>query len=538
MTRVGGPAVVALLVVALVVMALLVGPLALSGPPATAAHHVPAAGIESVGRAPVWAQDSPVRRLAGSERTATAAAIALDGWDVASTTVVVDGWDPVAALVGAHLAARLDAPVLLGATGPLPLATATALDALGSTDLVVVGAAEVADDAVSGTLTRVTAANPSALAVAALEVVPGTSAMPVLVASQATFADALSAANLGPARLLLTDPAELSAATAEALEELAAGEVVVVGGEAAVGPAVADAIRALGAQVSRLAGPDRYGTSVAAERPSAATVVLASGQDVADAIAAVPWAARRGASVLLTTHDELPTVVLATLEADPGRSVVVLGGRAAVGDFVDRQAAAAMSGGPAAGFTGGVRALTAAEVEAMDGVVWRPGCPVALDALRVVDLAHWTFEGDVADGRLVVQADHAADVLGVMGALFDARFPLAQVVPAEAFGGDDDASMAVNNTSAFNCRVVAGTATFSEHAYGAAVDLNPVQNPYVRGDVVEPEAGRQFLDRADVRPGMIVRPGPVVGAFEAIGWGWGADFSTSADYQHFSATGR
>ncbi|CAN5140046.1 hypothetical protein BH23ACT9_BH23ACT9_26430 [soil metagenome] len=175
----------------------------------------------------------------------------------------------------------------------------------------------------------------------------------------------------------------------------------------------------------------------------------------------------------------------------------------------------------------------------MTGPVWRPGCPVELDDLQVLEFAHWTFEDAVVDdGRLVLHADHAPAVRSAMGALFDARFPLHQVVPIEQFGGDDDASMAANNSSAFNCRYVGGTSTWSEHAHGRAIDLNPVQNPFVRGALVAPPAAESYLNRADVRPGMIVRPGPVTDAFAAIGWGWGADFSTSDDYQHFSATGR
>jgi hypothetical protein len=479
--------------------------------------------------------DVEVRRLAGGDRASTAAAIALDGWTSADTAVVVDGWDDAAALAGAHLAARLDVPVLVSGT-ELPEVTAEALDVLGVDDVVVVGGAALPPSTVGGGVTRLD--DPDPVALAARVAVEGPDA-PVVLVSAATFADALSAANLAPARLLMTAPDELSADASRALDDLGATEVVLVGGEAAISPAVVDELESMGIGGPRVSGSDRYATSLATARTGAATVAIASGQVAADAIALVPWAARRGAAVILTTRAELPGGVEGWLRTSGAAEAVVAGGTAAVGGFVDRQVGSALAGGPPAGYASHIRALTAEEVAAMEGVSWRPGCPVDREALRVLELAHWTFAADVVwDGQLVLHVDHVADVDRVMSRLFDARFPIERIEPIEAYGGDDDASMAANNSSAFNCRFVGGTTRWSEHAHGRAVDINPIQNPFVRGDVVEPPAGRAFLDRSDVRPGMIVRPGPVVEAFAEIGWGWGADFSTSDDHQHFSSTGR
>jgi D-alanyl-D-alanine carboxypeptidase len=108
----------------------------------------------------------------------------------------------------------------------------------------------------------------------------------------------------------------------------------------------------------------------------------------------------------------------------------------------------------------------------------------------------------------------------------------------EAYKGSDDASMAADNTSGFNCRRVFAGGPWSAHAYGLAIDLNPVENPYVHRGVVEPPAGRRYLDRAKRRRGMVVAGGAVVRAFAAIGWPWGGHWTSSKDYQHFSATGR
>jgi hypothetical protein len=99
-------------------------------------------------------------------------------------------------------------------------------------------------------------------------------------------------------------------------------------------------------------------------------------------------------------------------------------------------------------------------------------------------------------------------------------------------GGSDDASMAADNSSAFNFRVVAGTGTLSQHALGLAIDLNPVKNPWRKPDRIVPPAGAAFADRRDIRPGMIVRPGPVVAAFDELGWEWGGDWRHAFDDHH------
>ena len=95
-----------------------------------------------------------------------------------------------------------------------------------------------------------------------------------------------------------------------------------------------------------------------------------------------------------------------------------------------------------------------------------------------------------------------------------------------------------NDTSAFACRPVRGQTTWSEHAYGRAIDVNPFINPYVKGSLVLPELAGAYTDRTRDVPGMIVAGGPVVQAFRDAGFGWGGNFSSLKDYQHFSTTGR
>lgn len=170
---------------------------------------------------------------------------------------------------------------------------------------------------------------------------------------------------------------------------------------------------------------------------------------------------------------------------------------------------------------------------------WRAECPIGLDELRLVSVTHWTFDGGTLQGELVVHESHAVAITVAFADLFQAQFPIAQMRLVDEYDGDDDRSMAANNTSAFNCRSVSGTSRWSEHAYGNAVDINPVQNPYVtgRGDV-HPPGGTSHTDRHRSTPGLITADGPVVAAFKRIGWKWGGLWTSGRDYQHFSASGR
>jgi hypothetical protein len=170
---------------------------------------------------------------------------------------------------------------------------------------------------------------------------------------------------------------------------------------------------------------------------------------------------------------------------------------------------------------------------------WRRGCPVGPVELRLLRADYWGFDKRVHRGELIVHRDHARRVLVVLGKLFAAGYPIQRLKVVDAYRADDDRSMAANNTSGFNCRRVSGSSSWSEHAFGRAVDLNPLRNPYVtRGGRVSPPAGRPYANRARRAAGMIHANDLVVRAFAAAGWRWGGYWSGSRDYQHFSSTGR
>jgi hypothetical protein len=164
---------------------------------------------------------------------------------------------------------------------------------------------------------------------------------------------------------------------------------------------------------------------------------------------------------------------------------------------------------------------------------------VPIEDLRLLTVTYWGCDRAVNRGELVVNQDAAAAILRVMRALFKARFPIARMQLVDVYHGDDDRSTAADNTSAFNCRIVAGhPGVWSQHAYGRAIDINPLENPEVLSDgTVVPPAGVAYVDRSQRAKGMIVADGVVVRAFATVGWEWGGNWKSFQDYQHFSATG-
>lgn len=169
---------------------------------------------------------------------------------------------------------------------------------------------------------------------------------------------------------------------------------------------------------------------------------------------------------------------------------------------------------------------------------WQPACPVALADLRYVTVSFWGFDGRPHTGELLVHRDAAEGFVGVFRTLFAARYPIEEMRVTTRADLDAPATGDGNDTSAFACRPTRGSTSWSEHAYGKAVDVNPFQNPYTNGTRVLPELASAYLDRANVRPGMIEPGDLITGAFGAIGWEWGGRWRGPTDFMHFSADDR
>lgn len=164
------------------------------------------------------------------------------------------------------------------------------------------------------------------------------------------------------------------------------------------------------------------------------------------------------------------------------------------------------------------------------GNSWKEDGPIALEDLRHVTVTHLDFTGAACRGELIVHAQLAQEVADIFRELYAAGFPVAQVGLIELYGCDDAASMAAGNSSCLNTRKIAGTDRWSNHSWAAAVDINPVQNPYVTAAAALPT--QEYLDRSDLRPGMIVEGDACYNAFTSRGWIWGGHWP-NPDYQHF-----
>jgi hypothetical protein len=173
-------------------------------------------------------------------------------------------------------------------------------------------------------------------------------------------------------------------------------------------------------------------------------------------------------------------------------------------------------------------------LEKMRASTWHPGCPVPPEDLRQLTLSYRDFNGKPATGTLIVHKDVAQEIIQIFQDLFQHGFLIEKMTPVEDYNGDDNASMAANNTSAFNCRDVTGQpGKFSNHSWGRAVDINPLTNPYIKGDTVLPPEGRRYLDRTKEFAGSILSGSFIVKRFAQAGWQWGGTWTDRKDYQHF-----
>lgn len=192
---------------------------------------------------------------------------------------------------------------------------------------------------------------------------------------------------------------------------------------------------------------------------------------------------------------------------------------------------AASPGAPSAPPGDNVGPVTAAEL----GESWRPGCPVEPEQLRRVNVDHIGFDGQVHRGELIVHQDLAPEVIAIFERLHRLGYPVEKIRTVDHYpGADDELSMEDNNTSAFNCRRIPGTNEWSPHAYGRAIDLNPLINPclYASG-YFEPRNAAAYLDRSRSDPGLLHDGDPAVRAFTDRGWRWGGEWTGPLDYQHF-----
>lgn len=176
------------------------------------------------------------------------------------------------------------------------------------------------------------------------------------------------------------------------------------------------------------------------------------------------------------------------------------------------------------------------------GESWRPGCPVPLSDLRLLTVSHWDFEGNTRVGQLVVHREAAPKLAKVFRRLYQLKFPIRHMKLADMYGPKRVRPTDGDITGSFRCRRAvpspcgSGSGNWSNHAYGLAIDVNPMENPYVGCGAVHDSRSAPYTDRSRLRKGMVTPA--VVRAFAAVGWEWGGSWSgDTKDYMHFSHTG-
>ena len=194
-------------------------------------------------------------------------------------------------------------------------------------------------------------------------------------------------------------------------------------------------------------------------------------------------------------------------------------------------------------FQGTIEAIPAALADDMRASTWHHGCPVPISGLRLLTLSYWGFDGAVHEGPMVVNAAAASDIVWVFQQLCAARFPIQEIALSTKYDPNANPNTRTNITGSFNCRPIVtpsgpGT-TFSMHASGLAIDINPLLNPFVGADgTVLNRFSRRYRDRTLDVAGMLHEGDVVVRAFAHIGWSWGGNWTSGQDYMHFSSNGR
>lgn len=164
---------------------------------------------------------------------------------------------------------------------------------------------------------------------------------------------------------------------------------------------------------------------------------------------------------------------------------------------------------------------------------YKDNCPVNFINLRYITLTYIDYQSNKRKGELIVHKDVSQNIISIFRKLYNIKFPIASLNLMYNYNGNDRKSMKLNNTSSFNCRKIAGSKKWSNHAYGKAIDINPLVNPFVQGNYVSPQISKHLKNRSLKRKGMIRKNDEVYKIFKKYGWSWGGEWKKTKDYQHF-----
>ncbi len=181
------------------------------------------------------------------------------------------------------------------------------------------------------------------------------------------------------------------------------------------------------------------------------------------------------------------------------------------------------------------------KVRMQKGKSWQKGCPVGLKDLRYIRVKHWTFDGKSHMGELIMHRAVSSEMIKIFEELYEIKYPIKKMRLVSDYQGNDWQSIEADNTSAFNCRKATGSKKWSKHAYGRAIDINPIENPYIsRKGYISHKASQKYRDRKhrqfsnSADRAVLLGNDKATRIFKNYGWKWGGDWSSVKDYQHFS----
>ena len=186
-----------------------------------------------------------------------------------------------------------------------------------------------------------------------------------------------------------------------------------------------------------------------------------------------------------------------------------------------------------------IRSIDENYAKQMEGITYQKECPVSLDDLRIVNVKYLGFDDKEHFGDIVVHKDISLEVSKIFEELFSINYPINKIFPIEKYSGDDFESIENDNTSAFNCRLAEGSTKYSKHSYGKAIDINPLENPYVyKNGTTSHKDSVKYLTRISSlesaeNKAVLIPSSQAVQIFKKYGWKWGGDWKNIKDYQHF-----
>lgn len=190
-------------------------------------------------------------------------------------------------------------------------------------------------------------------------------------------------------------------------------------------------------------------------------------------------------------------------------------------------------------FASNIKSIDDNYAKEMKGISHHEGCPVPLSDLQIVNIKYLGFDDAVHYGDIIVHNEVALEVSKIFEELFEIKYPIKQITPIEKYNGSDFDSIEADNTSAFNCRKATGNNKYSKHSYGKAIDINPLENPYIYSDgKISHKASSEYItrvlkDSTAENKAILLSSSEAVKIFKKYGWKWGGDWKNIKDYQHF-----